>query len=257
MTRLLGFTLFLFLFFASVATSQTGPSLKVIPASYSFTLHNGAPPPPPALIPLVITSTGAQLSVTISTTTDNGVGWISASSGGSTPASIIVSLNANPFMDPSGLVNDPAATYQGSVIVSAPGAANSPVSVPITLTIDGNSAPSPSLSIVPQSLSFSLQNGLAPPPHTQSLTVTSAAGTLIVSASWSSSWLAVQGGGDDAGLRHRESERRAIRLGRSRALSTWIISGLSNDQRQRGVKQPDEYTGYLDHNRRHHAPSGR
>ena len=81
-----------------------------------------------------------------------------------------------------------AATYTGTVQISAAGASNSPASITVTLTV----APAPpSLTVSPQALTFSYTVGGAA-PAAQGVSITnSGGGTLNWSATASASWLSV------------------------------------------------------------------
>jgi len=78
-----------------------------------------------------LTLTPASTNFTFTTSTN--APWLSVTtSPGNTPAAVQVSAN------PTGL---PAATYQGSVIVTVPGALNSPYSIPVSFTVSGTGLP--------------------------------------------------------------------------------------------------------------------
>src|SRR4029077_18763064 len=64
-----------------------------------------------------------------------------------------------------------AGSYTGNITVTAPSAANSPVSVPVALTI----TPGATLQLSPASLFFAYQIGQAQPPS-QGVTVSSNSG---------------------------------------------------------------------------------
>jgi hypothetical protein len=91
-----------------------------------------------------------------------------------------------------------AGTYTGSVSITSTGAANSPQSVPVTLTITAP-AQKPNLQISPSSLSFSYQIG-GSNPAAQSVSVGSSGSALTYSASASGgAWLSASGGGSTPG----------------------------------------------------------
>jgi uncharacterized protein (TIGR03437 family) len=171
-------------------------SLMVTPSSFSFSLQNGT-----ALTPvstqLMVTSSGAALNASAST----GTSWLSVGgAGGQTPASFIVGLNGGQFLGSDGKVNYAAGTYQGSVIVTAPGASNSPMTVPVVLTITGGTSNNnPTLNTNLSSLTFNVQNGPAASNAPQAMSITSSGAplTFTVSSGTTSggNWLSVSGTG--------------------------------------------------------------
>jgi uncharacterized protein (TIGR03437 family) len=115
-------------------TANTGPSLNVSPPSLTLNYQTGASPPP--LETLTITSTGAALTYRVSTSTSTGGNWLFAGPvlAGSTPGTLAVGLNPSPVVGPMSPY-PPPGTYKGAVILTADGAANSPLSVPVTLNV--------------------------------------------------------------------------------------------------------------------------
>ncbi|MGA3071874.1 MAG: hypothetical protein ABSD43_16835, partial [Terracidiphilus sp.] len=78
--------------------------------------------------------------------------WLSAGPVyGTTPGSVNVSVN------PNGLA---AGVYSGAVTISSPSASNSPLTVPVTLTVTG--VP-PTISATPASLAFNYSVGGSAP----------------------------------------------------------------------------------------------
>ena len=121
-------------------TAAALPNLGTSPSSLSFTVQAGAAAP--AAQSIAVTSSGAALSYT--TTTTSTATWLSASpASGATPGTISVSVN------PSGLT---AGTYNGSVSIASPGAANSPQTVPVTLVV--TTAGTATLKATPSTLTF-------------------------------------------------------------------------------------------------------
>jgi hypothetical protein len=96
---------------------------------------------------------------------------------GSTPGNVGVSIDA------TGLA---AGVYTGSVSVSADGAGNTPLTVPISLTIA--SAGAPNLTVSPTTLSFTYQIGGAI-PAAQTVSVASSGTALSYTASAANPWL--------------------------------------------------------------------
>jgi hypothetical protein len=158
--------------------AQSNPLLTVSPASVSLNYQLGTPPPVQSLD---ITSSGAALTYRVSTTTASGGNWLFAGPvlAGITPGTLVVGLNPSPIVG-VGSPYPPPGTYTGSVILTADGAANSPVTVPVTLNVTAGG--SPSLNVSPPSVSFYYQTGGSPPP-VQTLTITSTGAALTYRAS--------------------------------------------------------------------------
>jgi hypothetical protein len=107
--------------------TPTSPAIGVSPSSMSFTATAGGASP--ASQSLSITNTGAgtlSWSASVNTT------WLSVSpASGTAPSTVSVSVNS------SGLA---AGTYNGAITVTGTGATNSPVTVPVTLTVTSGGA---------------------------------------------------------------------------------------------------------------------
>ena len=102
---------------------STSPAIGVSPSSLSFTATAGGANP--ANQTLTISNTGGG---SLTWTASDNATWLSVSpASGTAPSSATVSVNS------SGLA---AGTYNGSITISATGATNSPVSVPVTLTVN-------------------------------------------------------------------------------------------------------------------------
>lgn len=83
-------------------------------------------------------------------TFSGGAGWLAVNGGGNTPTTASATVN------PAGL--EPGV-YKGQIAFSAPGAGNSPLLVPVTLTV----TEAPALTTAPTALTFASQvNGPAP-----------------------------------------------------------------------------------------------
>jgi uncharacterized protein (TIGR03437 family) len=87
----------------------------------------------------------------------NGSGWLTAAISGNT-----VTVNANGTQLPQG-------SFQGVVTVIAPGAGNSPLYIPVTLSV----GPTPTLSVAPTSVNFTYVSGSATLPAPLTVQVTS------------------------------------------------------------------------------------
>jgi uncharacterized protein (TIGR03437 family) len=118
-----------------------GPGALVItPGPLNFTQIQGGTPPPAQT--LSIASGGVPLNFTAVPSVFGGGTWLTVSPGsGTTPGQVQVSVNAGTLS---------FGTYNASVIVTAPGATNSPQVVPITLTV----AAPPTITANPASLTF-------------------------------------------------------------------------------------------------------
>jgi hypothetical protein len=102
----------------------TQPTIGVNPGSLSFTATVGGANP--ANQTISVTNTGAG---TLSFTATDNASWLTISpASGTAPATLTASV------DISGLA---AGTYTGTITISATGASNTPVSVPVTLTVNG------------------------------------------------------------------------------------------------------------------------
>jgi uncharacterized protein (TIGR03437 family) len=110
---------------AVTLTVTSEPVLVAEPTALSFVFQTGGSAPAPQM--LVVSNPGNPLSLTVAATTAGGGNWLSAApTSTSTPVALLVSVNM------AGLA---PGTYTGSVVLTAAGAANSPLNVPVTLTI--------------------------------------------------------------------------------------------------------------------------
>jgi uncharacterized protein (TIGR03437 family) len=141
-----------------------GAMLTASPGSLSFTQVQGGPVPGAKALEITVSpATAGPVSFTATTTTNQGGNWLSVQPlAGATPGVLTVSANG------AGL---PQGTYAGQITSQSAGTSTSPVSVTVTLTI----GPQQSVSVVPQTLTFSYQPGAAL-PQPQSLTVSSTGG---------------------------------------------------------------------------------
>lgn len=149
-------------------------SLVPNPTSVSFNYTIGGTQP--ASIPVSIGSTGPAVPFTASVTSGNS--WLSvAQNGSSTPASLTVSVNT------SGVT---AQTYTGTIQLTS-GVAST-VNIPVTFTVT-------QLSASPTLLTFAAVTGSNPNPNFQSVSVTSANGSLAFTAAAATTsggnWLSV------------------------------------------------------------------
>jgi hypothetical protein len=155
---------------------QPTTSIAVAPTTLSFTQAGGGAPP--ASQNLNVSANGpANFQVT--TSTNSGGEWLSVSpSGGAAPGVLSVSVNAGSLAP---------GNYTGSIGIASAGANNSPLVVPVALTVTA-----PSLTITPSAVSL-----LAAPGSTQAVTqqlaVSGASGgfTAGVNTSSGGNWLSV------------------------------------------------------------------
>ena len=103
------------------------PVVNVPNAALTFTYQEGTAAPPPQNV--TVSSTGAQLNLTISTTPANS--WLSVTTNGAPTTGTAFAVSVNP----SGL---PPGTYTGTVSIAASGAANGPLQISVTLVVTNN-----------------------------------------------------------------------------------------------------------------------
>jgi large repetitive protein len=168
-----------------ILTVSDAPSLTAQPLSLSFVYQvNG---PLPSAQSVVVTSSRGSLPVTVAVQTfSGGAGWLAATGGGNTPTTGNVTVN------PAGLG---PGVYKGQIAFSAAGAGNSPLLVPVTLTVTA----APVLTTSPTTLSFAGQvNGAVPPNQTIILTSSDGSALPITSvvASSGTTWLSVSRNSD-------------------------------------------------------------
>lgn len=131
-------------------TIEAPPALSVSPLSLTFA-NSGTQN-------LALSANVAGLDYTVSSSTESGVGWLSVSpAGGTAPASLTVTVSAG-SLGPG--------DYRGGITIRSATATNTPVTVPVTLSIG---APV-SLVLTQGSLPFEFQTGgTRPPPQVVSL----------------------------------------------------------------------------------------
>ena len=152
---------------ASGATASTSPT------SLTFNQAFGGAAPPSQT--LQVTSTTPGLTFSATGTTFNGGNWLTVATTNSvTPGSVTVSANGAILGQ---------GTYSGVITIVMPGAANSPLNVPVTLVI----GPAQSLTVNPGSLTFSYQAGSTITPQPQTVQVGSTSGSVVFSAAASTS----------------------------------------------------------------------
>ena len=111
----------------NAGASSGSPTIGVSPSSFSFSATAGGSNP--ASQSLSITNTGGG---TLNWSASSNASWLSVSpTSGTAPSTATVSANI------TGLA---AGTYNGAITISATGATNTPVAVPVTLTVSSQSA---------------------------------------------------------------------------------------------------------------------
>ena len=157
------------------------PLVSATPDAVSFAYTFGGAVPP--TVPVVVNGT-STLAYTISEVEVTGGDWLTATtSNSSTTGRIDVSLNATRLNQLA------AGTYTANITIASPAAGNSPLTVPVTLTVSGSSI----LTVAPLALDFVGElNGRVPDRKT--FVVTSTDGTnqpFNVSIEPASAWLVV------------------------------------------------------------------
>ncbi|MGH9662460.1 MAG: BACON domain-containing protein, partial [Bryobacteraceae bacterium] len=156
---------------------QPAALLTVTPNSLQYTQVVGGNAPP--VQTLAVTSSGPQLIVSATATTNDGFGWLSVTSSATTPGNLTVTANGASLSP---------GTYFGFITVVAPGAANSPQAFQVTLTIVNPQT----ITVTPTSMSFTATAG-GGSPSSQVLQISTSGGTapytLTVTTQQSSGWL--------------------------------------------------------------------
>jgi uncharacterized protein (TIGR03437 family) len=156
----------------TVVASNT-PTITPNPTSLNFTYSIGAAAP---LAQTVNISGGSGLAFFATVT--SGAPWLLVTPGsGTTPGSISVAVTTGSLT---------AATYHGTVTIASAGASNTPLSIPVTLTVSDGSTPTISLSA--SSLNFTSAAGAAAPAN-QTVNVTSTAPSPVSVGVSGGTWL--------------------------------------------------------------------
>ncbi len=163
---------------------SNSPLISVPSAPLTFTYQVGTAAP--AAQNVIVTSTSGTIQFGVVPSYSSGTGsWISVPSTGTTGTAFAVSVN------PAGLA---PGSYNGTLTISAPGAANTPQQIPVTLNVTNNPVVMTSVS----SLSFPYQvNQAVPSP--QNVNVTSSTGAQLnytataASTECGNNWLILSG----------------------------------------------------------------
>jgi uncharacterized protein (TIGR03437 family) len=166
-------------------TIAQAPTASASPSSLVFAVNAGQPTPAQQ-ISLSLSSGSGNYTASVSVASPAGGTWLSATPlTGALPATLTVSINS------TGLG---AGTYNGSIAISVPGAANS-LSIPVSLTVSGTE-----LSVSPATMGFNYQIGTPGLPPSQTLNVTTVSGAPVsfsvtaAVASGNTTWLTVTPG---------------------------------------------------------------
>jgi uncharacterized protein (TIGR03437 family) len=163
-------------FTVTLNTTSTGPATPVLSVgtnTLNFNYKKGDPAP--TALPVQITASGVAVSFTATASAN----WISLSqTTGSTPSTLNVTLNTAQLSE---------GTQNGTITITAAGAANSPQTIQVTANV---SAP-PVLSLSASSANFSYRTGDPnPAPQTVQLSSSGAALSFTISVS-NAPWLTV------------------------------------------------------------------
>ncbi len=142
-------------------TITSNVTATATPANVAFTIPANATVPVTQQVQITTSGTGA-LTFSASATTIQGGNWLTVSApGGTTPGAITLSANA------TGLSQ---GVYNGQVTIQIPGASNSPLTIPVTLTV----GPPNTIVVNNATFTFTSPAGATTNPATQAINVTSA-----------------------------------------------------------------------------------
>jgi uncharacterized protein (TIGR03437 family) len=147
----------------AVSVTFTVSTIGVSPSSITFTPYTvgGALPPPQSI---ALSGTG---SFTAAASTTTGGQWLSVTpTSSAAPGAVTVSLNAAVV---TGLA---LGAYQGAITITPTGTGNTPIVVPVTLTV----VPTPPVTVNPATLVFNVQQGGSNNIATQTVTIASTPG---------------------------------------------------------------------------------
>ena len=209
----------------TVTAPAAKPNLTASPTSLSFAYTIGGTAP--AAKPISVgSSTSTVLTYTAAASAS--ANWLSAIGGGNTPGNVSVAVN------PTGLA---AGTYNGSVTLTSAGAGNSPMTVPVTLTV--TAAPPPpttSLTVSPATLSFAYTTGgTAPAAKTVAVGSSSSTALAYTVAATGGSWLTATGGGNTPGNVSVSVNPAGLSAGTYNGTVTITSTGASNSPQKVAV----------------------
>lgn len=144
-------------------TITSNVTATVTPAAVNLAVPANATAPVTATVQVTSSGTSA-VTFSTSATTSQGGNWLSVTpAGGNTPGTITISANG------AGLSQ---GVYTGQVTLQIPGAANSPISIAVTLTV----GPPVGITVNNQTITFTSPVGAASNPATQTINLTSTGG---------------------------------------------------------------------------------
>ncbi|MEK7406018.1 MAG: IPT/TIG domain-containing protein [Acidobacteriota bacterium] len=159
-------------------TVSTNPLISATPSSLTFDVQPGGALPPSKTVTLASSGTPVNFSLAVSPP----VSWLTVSpTTGTTTQSFTVGIG------PSGLALTPGP-YSATIVVTAPGAGNSPLNVPVTLNVSS----APVMVASPNALYFNYQKEKSlPAGQTVSLTSTGTPINFTVAPASTGNWLSV------------------------------------------------------------------
>ncbi|HUQ91620.1 MAG TPA: hypothetical protein VM120_08060, partial [Bryobacteraceae bacterium] len=150
-----------------VTLTITSGAISATPTSATFSQSAGGPVPASQTVQIAGVPAGTTVGAVA--TMLNGTGWLTTSVSGNT---VTISSNGTQLAQGS---------YAGVVTVIVPGAANSPLNIPVALTVGA----APTLAVSPTSINFTYTAGSATLPSPQTVQVTSTGGSIPVTATFS------------------------------------------------------------------------
>jgi len=195
-------------YFTLTATVVSEPLIKVSPDRLEFRAQEGGPNPVPQT--LQITNAGGG---TLEWEAKPDVPWLALEPVSGALAAM-QAQTVNVAVNISGLE---AGTHEGHITITAPGATNSPVTVPVTLEL----TPRPALWVHPEELLFEARVD-GPNPEPQALEITNVGGGILAwSASADVPWLQI------------EPARGVLAAGRAQTASVSVdITGLATGKHE-------------------------
>jgi uncharacterized protein (TIGR03437 family) len=165
---------------AIMAAVSSPAIIAVSPASLQFAYTTGATVPSAQSIQITNSGSGTLAWAASVNTPAASTSWLSVSpASGTAPSTLSVSVS------PGALG---AGAYTGSVQITSSGASNTPLSVPLTLTV---TQALPSLAVAPQALTFNYSAG-GSAPAAQTVSISNAgAGTFSWTAATSDYWVVI------------------------------------------------------------------
>jgi uncharacterized protein (TIGR03437 family) len=142
-------------------TITSNSTLSVSPTSLTFTQASGGAPPAGQTVQIALSNNGTGQFTAVASSGSIG-NWLTVSpTSGAAPGAITVSVNG---------ANLSPGAYNGSVVVTVPGVAGSPITIPVTLTVGSAQA----LMASPAAVTFNASAGGS--TATQTISITSSGG---------------------------------------------------------------------------------